>query len=166
MRRHRAEKKLWKKPIPPSPFLLNLNVLARTQIYDEYLELTNSIKNNSRKFVDPVLGILSKNDKIPTNKIFAQNSKINCNKEENIFLEFIFSDILRSLISDKSFHSMCQKLKDEEIPYFFQYLPSEDQEDKANKHEDTKSPTSPKKKNKKKPKEDDSDSQSLQKIKM
>lgn len=165
VRRQRAEKKLWKKPIPPSPFLLNLNVLARTQVYDEFLEMSNSIKNDSNKFVDPVLGIVSKLDNLSTNQDNNQDFKTVCSEEENILLEFIFSDILRSLISDKSFHSVCQKLKDEEIPYFFQYTQIDENEEKNDENEETKKiEASSKKKNKLN--ENEKNAQSLQKIKM
>lgn len=168
VRRQRAEKKLWKKPLPPSPFLLNLNVLARTQVYDEFLEMSNTVKNNSNKFVDPVLGLISRQDSLSINQDYCQDFKTSCNEEENSMLEFIFSDILRSLISDKSFHSICQKLKYEEIPYFFQYMQTEDKEEKNNQHEEEKKILiSPKKKNNNiKLNENEKNAQSLQKIKM
>ena len=156
VRKERADKKLWKKPIPPNPFLLNLNVIARTLVFDEYLEFSNSIKNNSTKYVDPILGFGLKQNKL-TLKEIDDGVKIVCNEEENNIIEFVFSDILRSLVTDKSFHSTCQKLKDEEIPYFFQFLQDEEHQDLENNDEDPKSKTkkSPKSKNKENKKKSD-----------
>jgi hypothetical protein len=134
IRRTRDQKRTWKKPLPPNPFLLHLNVLARTQYFDEYLEMTNVCKNNSLKFVDSLLGNsslvknLSENSSRVDARLFnslsnidSSNLKLVCTEKESDTLDFILSDLIRNLISDKSFHSMVQNLKDEEVPYFFQY---------------------------------------------
>jgi hypothetical protein len=130
IRRTRDEKRTWKKPLPPNPFLLHLNILARTQYFDEYLEMTNSCKNNSLKFVDPLLGnppscenSSKTNPKLlnSLSNIDSSNLKLICTEKESDTMDFILSDLIRNLISDKSFHSMVQNLKDEEVPYFFQY---------------------------------------------
>lgn len=150
VRKERAEKKQWKKPIPPNPFLLNLNVIARTLVFEEYLDFSNSIKNNSTKFVDPILGFGLKQHNL-TLKEIDDGVKIICNEEENNIIESVFSDILRSLVTDKSFHSLCQKLKDEEIPYFFQFKQEEHQElESRNNEDESKSKIKNSSKNKKK----------------
>jgi hypothetical protein len=140
IRRTRDEKRTWKKPLPPNPFLLHLNILARTQYFDEYLEMTNTCKNNSLKFVDPLLGNppsvsnalenSSKTDAKLLNslsKIDTSNLKLVCTEKESDTLDFVLSDLIRNLISDKSFHTMVQNLKDEEVPYFFQYSSGDSQ---------------------------------------
>lgn len=94
VRRLREEKKQWKKPLPPTPFLLHLNILARTQYIDEFLEINNKIKNNSEKFVDPLLGFGADSNLVEESPNFDGDT-ILCNDEENSAIEFIFSDLLR-----------------------------------------------------------------------
>jgi hypothetical protein len=137
-RRTRDEKRTWKKPLPPNPFLLHLNILARTQYFDEFLESSNTFKNSSQKFVDPLLGkpsnhALTDNDQAQlqyslTKLTEFKSSKLVCTDKESDMIDFVLSDLIRNLISDKSFHALVQNIKDEEIPYFFQYSPSLQQE--------------------------------------
>ncbi len=97
VRRRREEKKQWIKPLPPSPFLLHLNIIARSQHADEFLELSKKVKNNSEKFIDPLLGY-------GAHKSFVEQSnpdkdslhnKLRCTDQENEAVSFIFSDLLR-----------------------------------------------------------------------
>lgn len=126
MRRIREEKKFWKKPEPPTPYLLHLNVLARTQNADEYLASKNTVKNESDKFVDVILGQFNPNNMktVENNNESESNNKFNCNDEEQEICSYVMSDLIRNLISDKSFHDLILKLKDEPIPYFIQFTGS------------------------------------------
>ena len=120
VRRRREEKKQWIKPLPPSPFLLHLNVIARSQHADEFLEVSKKVKNNSEKFIDPLLGFAAqKTIAEPTHT--ETDEKIVCSEQESEVVSFVFSNLLRNLVGDKSFHSLVHKIKDEDVPYFFQF---------------------------------------------
>ena len=95
VRRLRDEKRVWKKPLPPTPFLLHLNIIARTQYIDEYLSSKNTIKTECEKFLDISLGNIVE----PASEIVDEekSQKILSTKEENETLEFIMSDLLRLL---------------------------------------------------------------------
>jgi hypothetical protein len=119
VRRQREEKKVWKKPLPPSPFLMHLNVIARTQYIEEYMESKNTIKNECAKFLDTSLGNApGENTAARSNEETSES--ILSTKDEKQALDFVMSDLIRNLVSDKSFQSLILKLKDEPIPYFFQ----------------------------------------------
>lgn len=126
VRRIREEKKIWKKPAPPTPYLLHLNVLARTQNADEFLMAKNAIKNESDKFVDVMLGQLNASaaDRIENSMDLESNTKLDCSSEEREVCSYVLSDLIRNLISDKSFHDLILKLKTEPIPYFIQFTGS------------------------------------------
>lgn len=96
-RKERDEKKKWKKPQPPVPFLNHLNVIATTQYFDEYLETSNSIKNSSVKYIDTQLGSM---DSKPIGEAHDsdrnQNSNtISANEEEKNAVEYIVCNLLR-----------------------------------------------------------------------
>lgn len=96
VRRRRDEKKVWKKPTPPTPYLLHLNVLARTQFADEFLVAKNSVKNESDKFVDTLLGELAIQS--PENiqeQILDSNNRLVCTDQEKDLCSFVMSDLLR-----------------------------------------------------------------------
>jgi cilia- and flagella-associated protein 65 len=135
VRRKRQEKKLWKKPEPPIPFLLHLDVIARTQHFDDYLQSKNIIKNECSKFIDPLLGQLQSLNQIKLNKQEGEEEEgksiIFCNEDEKETVLFIISNILRNLISDKSFNNLIQRTKDEPVPYFFQYCNNGDDDSDA-----------------------------------
>ena len=99
LRKLREDKKTWKKPLPPNPFLLHLNVIARTNHMDQYLEFTRSIKNNCEKYVDPLLGIESKKKSLNKNATKNQENendqKSVCNEEEKEAMESVLSSLLR-----------------------------------------------------------------------
>ncbi len=92
VRRIRDEKKIWKKPLPPTPFLIHLNVLARTQYADEYLLAKNAIKNESEKYVDVLLG--QAKDK-PNEKLVETSPRVLCSSQENDLCSFVLSDLIR-----------------------------------------------------------------------
>lgn len=122
IRKSREEKKLWKKPLPPNPFLLHLNVIARTNYMDQYLELSNTVKNNSEKYVDPLLGFAAiKSGKNVVEEEIKLEGKIVCSEEESETMEIMLSGLLRDLVNDKSFHQLAKQTKSEEIPLFLEY---------------------------------------------
>jgi hypothetical protein len=125
IRKARDEKKLWKKPLPPMPFLLHLNVIARTNYMDKYLDFAKSTKNDCEKYVDPLLGFgtksLSKKTGEPESSSVLFENKLACNEEENEAVEFLLAGLLRDLVSDKSFHTLVQRTKSDEIPFFVEY---------------------------------------------
>jgi hypothetical protein len=96
IRKTRDEKKQWKKPLPPTPFLLHLNVLARTNYMEKYLEFSKSTKNECEKYVDPLLGfgIKSKKAKGDQDSDLLENRLV-CNEEENGAVEFLLAGLLR-----------------------------------------------------------------------
>lgn len=128
-RKEREEKKRWKKPEPPTPFLNHLNVIVTTQYFDEFLESSNTTKNNSGNFVDTQLGLLTtstSNRAVDTDRSDHSSSSLSSdqmftNDEEKSTIEFVVCNLLRSLVSDKSFHELVKRVNDDEIPYFFQY---------------------------------------------
>ncbi len=94
LRKLRNEKKKWKKPVPPNPFLLHLSIIARTHYIDDVLEMTKTVKTDSIKFIDSFLGFNAdkvKNDEVET----KADAKISCNTEEYEAIDFIISDLLR-----------------------------------------------------------------------
>jgi hypothetical protein len=102
IRKSREDRKNWKKPLPPNPFLLHLNVIARTNHMDQYLEFSKSVKNECEKYVDPLLGHLDKkkNSKKAKNDEEDSTSQINdqrsmCNEEEKEMMQTVLSCILR-----------------------------------------------------------------------
>lgn len=80
-----------KKPQPPSPFLLHLNVLAYTQYADDYYQSKPKIIE-SEKFID---GLLSDTAEITEPKAVNASEKVECNEEELDTLKFIFTDLIR-----------------------------------------------------------------------
>jgi len=120
VRRQREEKKIWKKPLPPSPFLMHLNVIGRTQYIEEYMESKNTVKNECAKFFDASLGNALNEVTVVRTQEEPNPEPIRSTKDEKQALNFVMSDLIRNLVSDKSFQSLVMKLKDEPIPYFFQ----------------------------------------------
>jgi hypothetical protein len=102
VRRRREEKKQWTKPLPPSPFLLHLNVIARTQHADEFLEVSKKVKNNSEKFIDSLLGAQKEvggggggSATLSSSIDLHADNRILCNEQESQAIDFIFADLLR-----------------------------------------------------------------------
>ena len=100
VRRRREEKKQWTKPLPPSPFLLHLNVIARTQHADEFLEVSKKVKNNSEKFIDSLLGAQKEvggagSATLASSIDLHADNRILCNEQESQAIDFIFADLLR-----------------------------------------------------------------------
>ena len=96
VRRRREEKKQWIKPLPPSPFLLHLNIIARSQHADEFLEISKKVKNNSEKFIDPLLGYGAHKSLVENNSVEMDDSeKLLCTEQESEAVAFVFSDLLR-----------------------------------------------------------------------
>ena len=97
VRRRRGEKKQWTKPLPPSPFLLHLNVIARTQHADEFLEVSKKVKNNSEKFIDSLLGAQKEvgSATLASSIDLHADNRILCNEQESQAIDFIFADLLR-----------------------------------------------------------------------
>ena len=99
VRRRREEKKQWTKPLPPSPFLLHLNVIARTQHADEFLEVSKKVKNNSEKFIDSLLGAQKEvgagSTTLASSIDLHADNRILCNEQESQAIDFIFADLLR-----------------------------------------------------------------------
>jgi hypothetical protein len=99
IRKTRDEKKLWRKPLPPTPFLLHLNAIARTNYMDKYLEFAKSVKSNCEKYVDPLLGLGVKSKRLEQEDAVAaaleQRSRIPCNEEENDAVETLLAGLLR-----------------------------------------------------------------------
>lgn len=94
VRRERAEKKVWKKPLPPTPYLMHLNIIARTQYIEEFLSSKNTVKNECVKFFDASLGNLL--DGVPAGAEAAEEIKtIRTTKEEKESLDFIMSDLIK-----------------------------------------------------------------------
>lgn len=80
--------------------MLHLNVIARTQHADEFLEISKKVKNNSEKFIDSLLGIQKGGGMIAgeTNMFNSQildSQKIFCNEQESQAIDFVFADLLR-----------------------------------------------------------------------
>lgn len=103
VRRIRNEKKLWKKPAPPTPFLLHLNVIARTQYFNDYIQSTNT-NDDPTKFIDGLLGgvaeMASNKSSEPTSLSASlatyQDIKRSVVTDDEIeTLIFVFSDLLR-----------------------------------------------------------------------
>lgn len=99
-RKIREEKKKWKKPQPPDPFLNHLNVIATTQYFDEFLGTSKTVKSASPKFVDAKLGLVSTPS---SNRAFDDNQSTESdssailltNEEEKTAIEFVVCDVLR-----------------------------------------------------------------------
>lgn len=94
VRRARDEKRIWKKPLPPKPFLLHLNVIGRTLYIEEYLIAKNAVKNNCDKYFDASLSNLSDslNESINESEIVIES-----HQEEKNTVDFVLSDIIRLL---------------------------------------------------------------------
>lgn len=119
-RRLRKEKNIWEKPQPPTPYLLHLNVLARTQLSSDYHQnKKQEPKNESDKFIDSLLGNTI-DPKTDQNEIKLQEP-LNATNDEVDTVKIVLTDILRSLVSDETFENLVQDIKNEPIPYFLQY---------------------------------------------
>ena len=102
MRRLRKEKKMWKKPVPPTPFVLHLNIIARTQYLSDFVQSINT-NEESNKFIDGLLGSaaemsgsLLESPSITTSMAtYPDLKKPICTDDEIETVSFIISDVLR-----------------------------------------------------------------------
>ena len=102
IRRARDEKATWKKPVPPSPCVLHLNVIARTQYFDDYLECTSTVKSQCGKYVEPLLGqmrpvivgLASDSSALDT-AVTESSQRLTCNKHEAELVENVLCDLIR-----------------------------------------------------------------------
>ena len=103
VRRLRKEKKMWIKPTPPIPFVLHLNVIARTQYLSDYLQSSNS-SEDSAKFIDGLLGStaematgsLMESQSLTTSlATYGDLKKPICTDDEIETVTFVLSDVLR-----------------------------------------------------------------------
>jgi hypothetical protein len=100
VRRLRKEKKMWLKPTPPIPFVLHLNVIARTQYLSEYLQSSNS-NEESTKFIDGLLGSTAEMSSMGAESqssmttYVAELKKPICTDDEIETVGFVLSDVLR-----------------------------------------------------------------------
>ena len=103
VRRLRKEKKMWIKPTPPIPFVLHLNVIARTQYLSEYLQSSNS-NEETTKFIDGLLGSTAEMSSIGAESqslttsmatYAAELKKPICSDDEIETVGFVLSDVLR-----------------------------------------------------------------------
>lgn len=93
-RRQREEKKIWKKPSPPQPFLLHLNVITRTQYIEEYLNSKNTVKTECEKFFDASLGnLLDVSPEVPQED--EKEKTIPATKDEKQTIDFVMSNLMR-----------------------------------------------------------------------
>jgi hypothetical protein len=92
---------MWNKPIPPRPFVLHLNIIARTQYLSDYMQAANTSKE-STKFIDGLLGSVAEMSHTPFNEsptvsmaTYNELKKSTGSDDEIDALTFILSDVLR-----------------------------------------------------------------------
>ena len=92
VRRQRAERKVWRKPLAPTPYLMHLNIIARTQYIEEYLSSKDTVKNECAKFFDASLGQL---DVVSSSvDVSDEKRKVRASREEKESLDFIMADLI------------------------------------------------------------------------
>ncbi len=96
LRRHRIETKVINKPVPPTPYLMHLNVLSRTQYITEYLQSSNK-KESANKYIDGLLGSIGEMTSNETSLLTMDDDKVFCTDDEREAVVFVLSDVLRYL---------------------------------------------------------------------
>ncbi|NWW74377.1 CFA65 protein, partial [Climacteris rufus] len=115
-------RQVWVKPEPPKPFLLHLDVSARSYAIEDFLS------KFALEFPRYFIAQPSENEFVDGNRYRngmdmepKQLSLAAASKQELQVVTDILTGVIRSLLENTQFHRALRKIQDEPIPYFSQF---------------------------------------------